>query len=224
VKVIWLRALSMHIKSIKQHHHSIITNWKQKGFNQLDQFEAEIDTYLLEQELITHKPSRVTEYLSMIMSYGVQYGITFTATQFAARTMIPAVESSVIGSISGPIGIVIYGAAGTIIATQLTLLVKEKLIPAVLASLYINVLTKIGDVIGQSLAGMVTVTFSATAQGLRNLLQFYSKIQTEDELKKDEQWIITLLNLPDDIFPQSKKIIIQNTHDIQESDLKKMLR
>ena len=115
---------------------------------------------------------------------------------------IPAVGGLVASAAMGPVGLVVYGTAGTIIATQLGRLVKEKLVPQAIASLYSKILEKVGEKVGNAAAGVVVGSFSVTAQGIRRFMGYCKETENDNFL---EEWIDTLLLLPEDIMPDLEK-------------------
>lgn len=204
-KILWLKTLSRHIDNI---HNQL--DYRKKD---LSKWQIEIDKFVVELETKKNKPSRIISYVSTATGYAAKYGISFAITQAARTYALPAMGGALVSGLTGPLGLVIYSAAGTMIMTQLGQLVKDNLMPSALAYVYAFILEKIGNVVANTTVGIATYTFTATKQGFQALLG-HPALKSEDrEFIID--WINTLLKLPNDIMPEKEKSQIRNVLGIE---------
>lgn len=218
-KITWLRALSTHlsnIKSMKEYHQSLKSSWEAQGLGNLDHLQKHIDNELMILETEKSRPSRALEYLGGATSYAAQYGIGYAATKYLANVTlytIPKLGLWAAAAATGPVGLVFYGAAGTIISTQLGRFVKDKIVPAAVAGLYAKLLEKIGEAVGNATAGVVVSAFSVSAKGISHLIGLYRQHAHDSFV---QEWVDTLLGLPDDIMSRDEKDQIRQVLGIEQ--------
>lgn len=216
-RVTWLSALITHLNYVKGHHADLLKDWQKEGFSKLSDYENKIQSHLAAIQVEKNKPHRSKAYLNQAANYAVKYGIGLAIAQTMWDNALPMALAAggVSSAITGPIGMVMFGTAGTIVASQLNSLVQEKLLPQTLANVYGQLLTGIGNALGNMTASMVTLTFSATKSSLASLLNFHNYLVNDNqECMQDFDWIQTLLELPEDLFDKEKKEIILKTRDL----------
>jgi hypothetical protein len=118
---------------------------------------------------------------------------------------------ALIGGLTGPIGLVIYGASGKIIMTQLGRFVRDNLMPPVVGSIFVRVLEKIAIIPQEGVA--TTYTFTATKEGFQALIGHPGL--SDDDKKFIREWINTLLRMPDHIFCEQQKKQIREVLGIE---------
>lgn len=203
-KITYLRALSKHLKDIQvatEYYQKFEEKWKKCGLKDLKEVHAEIEQFILDQEEEKNAPSTAVTVIATTTSYGVQYGLGIAAAKLGMDLILPSMASGLIG---GPIGLAIY-AGGALLTTAITRLVAGNFLTNVTAGLYSWVLCQIGNAVGNATAGVVV---SATRGGLRALIS-NPNLKQEDRDFIDE-FINTLLALPNDIMSETEKVQIRH--------------
>jgi hypothetical protein len=219
-KITWLRALSTHlsnIKSLKDYYQKTLKTWEPQGLVNIENIHSLIETELTILDAEKNRPSRSVEYLGTATSYAAQYGLAFAATKYAANMAlfaIPRLATIAATAAMGPVGLVVYGAAGTIITTQIGRLVKDHLVPVAVAGLYAKILEKIGDAIGGATANVVVSAFSVSAKGISHLIGLYRQKSHDDFI---QEWIDTLLGMPSDLISDAQKDQIRSVLGIDDA-------
>ncbi len=209
-RVFYLKALSNHLEQIKGSH-------KDRS-REISKRQLEIDTFMVAQEKLCATPSRSVNYFSTATGYVAQYGIGYALTQFTNTFALPAIVGTVVGGVSGltgPLGLVIYGATGAIMMTQLGRLVKDRVIPSAAASIFAWALSRIGKTVAHKTAAVATYTFVADRPGFRALLN--DKAIKPEDREFIMEWINTLLKLPDNIMSDEEKSHIREFLGIGEA-------
>lgn len=209
-RVFYLKALSSHLELIKGEH-------KDRS-RELSKRQLEIDTFVVTQEKLCETPSRSVNYLSTATGYAAQYGLGFALSQFTNTFALPAIVGTVVGGVAGmtgPLGLVIYGATGAIMMTQLGRLVKDRVIPSAAASIFAWALARIGKTVANKTAAVATYTFVADRPGFRALLNDKA-IKAEDR-QFIMEWINTLLKLPENIMSDEEKSHIREFLGISDA-------
>ena len=169
----------------------LISKWETLNITNLT---VKIDEYWLHQEHKKQVP-RVARYLTTATSCVAQYGLGFGLTQLSSTVGAVALGAT------GPVGVVVYGAAGTILMTQLGRLVKENVMPSAVAYLYAYVLERIGSAIAKTTVG--AAAYAVSDKGFAALTA-HPALHAEDQAFIVE-FTDTLLNLPENVFPAAKK-------------------
>lgn len=190
-KIAWLRALSDHINVLK----------RQNEFpSKFEKYEKYLTNYISQQEIAKHSP----KWYTLICQQLVRYGMGFAATKLTADIVLKWIGGTIASGVSGPIGIVVYLTGGTILVSQLGKLVTEKVIPKATAEAYAWALDRIGTSLTTATMDNVAYRFAVNKRGgLRELLND-PKITDEDRAAV-ENWIDTLLDLPEDIMTPIEK-------------------
>lgn len=215
----WLRGLSVHLKMIQKEtklYGATLEKWKAKGIR-LDEFSTKIDEYILEEGKVKDA-SKMEQLAKSATNYSAQVGASFAITEAVSRYALPAIGSAVVGGTLGPIGVVIYGAAGTILMTQVGRLVTDNLIPPFIAYLYTWISIKIGSAIANTVVGTTTLTYTFTKKGWQKLMGHPAL--TNEDRECITEWVNTLLILPNDIISAEDKEQIKYVLDIEEPYLK----
>lgn len=207
-KIAWLRALHDHIQLLKDSH---------QFPSKFDKYAKYIKDYISQEEIAKHSP----KWYTLICQHVVRYGMGFAATKLTADIVLKWIGGTIAGTVSGPIGIVVYLTGGTILVSQLGKLVTEKIIPKATAEAYAWALDRIGKSVTKATMDNVAYRFSVNKRGgLRELLRDPSV--TDEDKKAVEDWITTLLELPDDIMtPIEKENIRFIWDDVRLTDEKR---
>lgn len=225
----YFRLLTTHITNIKNspdYYRYITEKWK-KRFAQLDEFQQ-----LLEKDIVgvQAKKSTLREYSEWFAGLAAQHGIVFTAARYVSQqvvmrnTVVTAVSSAlatvlpaalVLNPVSSMVATVIFGATGTMILTHVIRTAAYKLVPAGIMQANQYVLGLLSQAIGKSAIGTVSLCFSSTKEGIKNLIQLYEKVEKDPEvLARNKEWIHALMELPEDIFSEDKKEVLTHTYDV----------
>lgn len=211
-RIEWLRALSTHINILKLNklaYRELAEKWEKAGID-VEKFLTKIEAYINQQEVKKAKPT----WSRTIANYLVRCGIGLAAAQYTADLVLPAISTTVIGGLSGPIGMVVYLTGGTLLMTQLGRLVGDNLVPQGVSYLFAWLLDKVGATITNATADAATITVSITKEGL-NALRGYPTLKPEDK-EFIQDWIDTLLELPNDIMPEMEKDQIRYVLGVKE--------
>lgn len=202
--VIWLRALLTHLDHIKQNPELYQTQFKdayEKRFSLIQAYEKDIERFLIKEENKKRAPSRPVYYLIKATNFATQYGLSFLFTQATKEWALQSIGSSLLLE-TGPIGLVIYGATGTIVMTQLGRLIGGQL-PAAVGCMYAWVLDKVGHAVAKRTVDAATYAFSVSQQGLEALLNHPDLDEEDKGLMKD--FINSLLKAPNEVIPIEDK-------------------
>lgn len=196
-----LRALSLHINILKMNRPSYDTlsqQWLKIGID-METYLTDIEKFINEQEILKNEAS----WSKTIANYLVRYGLGFAAAQYAADIVLPAISTTVIGGMTGPVGMAIYLAGGTLVATQLGRLVNDEVITPGSAKLFAWTLDKVGSKITDVTADAAAVTIEMTKEGY-NALRGHPALSAKDQ-EFNQDFIDTLLELPHSILPEEEK-------------------
>lgn len=224
-QVDYLKALLHHINWLKKHRKEAIETWEMEhGSLQLAKYTQEITDFYKEAKRKAGQSSVSDSYLRSLASSAAQYGITLTVTKIAKDAAIQGLKTAILGS--GPAGMVTFvlleGANAVLFDASTTILLREMgsyladtILPKAISRLYMEVLGKISDTIGGTAMGAVQLSVTSGYQGIKNLLGFYQSINPNDkEYIENTEWILTLLELPDELFSKEKKEKILKTRDV----------
>lgn len=204
-----LSALLDHIHDIqndREYYQAKKIKWKSEGYSDLDMelynLRIKIDKLKKKEGEQNLKPSTTAFVVSKGTNYATQYGLTYLAKRTAVTTLVPLIATG----ISGPLaGVAIY-AGSALLMTGLGQLITEGVLTSATAQIYAWILERIGGSVATKAADYVTYKFFATKEGLHELR---GKLSREDE-KAFRKWVNTLLELPEDIFSETKKQQIRN--------------
>lgn len=206
-KITYLRALAEHIKLIqsdKTYYAQFNDKWVAAGLKDMTTFLKDVEALIAEQEIQKAAPSTAMTVISTGTSYGVQYGLGIAAANVGFNYVLPSVATLA----GGPVGLAVY-AGGALLTTVIARFVAGNVLTRVTAGLYSWVLDKIGTAIGNATASVVV---SATKGGLRVLMSNPNLKQEDRDFIED--FIQTLLMLPDDMMPKAEKDQIRNVMGI----------
>lgn len=197
-KAQWLEALNVYLNEIKKDEDfkNIFGKWE-KAFD-LEKLWLRIKEY---EVAAVHeaRTSKLARYLTTGTSYAAQYGISFGLTQATSKYALTAIGGIVAGG-TGPLGAVIYTAAGTLLMSQIGRFIKDNLVPPTVAYIYASILEKIGN-------GVATITVGAASQTYESLMNNPNLKQADKDFIRDE--IYTLLHVPDSIVSAEEKAQIR---------------
>lgn len=209
-----LRALSTHINILKINksvYRHLSEKWSKEGVN-IEDFLTEIERFINQQEVKKNAPT----WTKTIANYLVRCGIGLAAAQYTADIVLPAISTTVIGGLSGPIGMAVYLAGGTLLVTQLGRLVSDDLVSNGASYLFAWILDKVGTKITDVTADAATITVAITREGL-NALRGHPALKPEDK-EFIEDWIDTLLELPTGVMSDIEKNQIKCVLGKEEKD------
>lgn len=218
-KIMCLSTLMGHIEFIQRANKKLIEREKAQGFNDIENYLTDVHIAILKQlaNLAEEQknPLTVASRFGAVTNYAAQYGFNLIAQKLARDIVLPNIGGVVLDGAAGTVGFVIFGPTGAVIATQLGRLVREQLIPAAVATVFANVLERIGSTVGSAAAGVVVLPFTLTANGLRSLLNLYSELEPDDKDFNKQEWIEALLSLPEELFSKDNKEVIYRTQAIE---------
>ncbi|MDR3492638.1 MAG: hypothetical protein P4M12_11475 [Gammaproteobacteria bacterium] len=201
--------------------------WQDKGFREGKNFFLDMQktlTELMKSQLAlidnTDTHPHLARVREMILST-TQFGVSLCSPNVAKNLLEFDLAKNVISGGAGMLGFAFYGPQGAIIASQLGALVEERLIPTTIHRITGKIFQKIGTVVGQTTGQVVYLTFSLPLDAFHSFLGLtgiMNRKKNNGDLKPydDKEWIMALLNLPDSVFPESKKTVIRSVELIPE--------
>ncbi len=204
--------------------------WQDKGFREGKVFFLDMQKNLsdiMSQLINAIHTTDSHPYLASVRSTiqnTTQFGMSMFSTSIASNLAEFNVCKNLVSGAAGIVGFACFGAEGAVIASQVGTLVEQRLIPTGVQRLLGRVLNQIGSVIGNTTGQVVYLTFSIPMDTTYYLLGFgrnTGKFIKDEELKPydDKEWIMSLLELPQDLFPEEKKVKIRT---IEETETKKI--
>ncbi len=208
-----LGMLKQHIELVKRSPH-LLEIGKIIGIQETEQclnemevwVEKELASLVLEKNqpgFIQSKTHAMTAYLA---TFGVKSVFQSATRNFVIPTVLSSMGGALLDSAAGSAGFVVFGPSGAIIATQMSHIARDQLLPAITTTIFASVLEGIGNAIANCAMGVVVLPFSMTAAGLQSLLSLYVSLESD---KPDHEnkvaWIKALISLPDFIFAMEKK-------------------
>jgi hypothetical protein len=190
-KIKCLRALSAHVTTVRDNPvyfkdsvNSVVNNdTKQKlEFAAVDKeinfIQTKIEQYLIQLDEIKKAPSNTQYAVSTGVSYSIQYALGPVALQVAKNAVIGGLG---IGGFfaAGPVGSALFSAAGALVFSGVGRLVTTGILNALTANIFVWLLEKMGDSIGNATATVVTYPFAATPKGFEEMR---AKLKPEDDI------------------------------------------
>jgi hypothetical protein len=225
-KIDWLRALSKHIDEVrriksrtktkdnKTTYDELIEQWKARKLPDLGSVKLAIEEKIYQFEEEKKQPSFVARTAKSATSAAAAYAFQRAALTYVTEyAIVPAATAALAGMVAGPVGMMVGGFVGPFIANRVGRMVSEKLIPAAVGNLCATLLDRIGCAMGDAAAAAAFALFSVSANGFQRLLGFY-KEHINDNF--DEEWVNTLLELPDDMVSAQDKQKIRKVRGLPE--------
>lgn len=149
-------------------------------------YQARADSFISRLQEERKQPSIAAKCVSKTVSFAAQYGIgCVVATQ-----VMPLVGGLAAGILGGPVGVVVYAAAGTVLMTRLS-----GVVPGPVSWAYGWMLDKIGNAIGDGTINAAKYTFSMGKQGFK-MLWGHPGLKPEDK-EFMERYLDARLNAPE---------------------------
>ncbi|MFZ2315883.1 MAG: hypothetical protein WAW86_09545 [Gammaproteobacteria bacterium] len=204
-QILKLRALSVHLTIVLQGNaHVNIENLE------LKKIQGKIEDYIREQEELAAQPGFTTQAISASVGLAARHGIPLIMAKVVTTDLVmPLLGRTVFGVLSGPIGLVVFGA-GSLMMTGIDWLAQSTVLPQARAGIFAYVINKISKAIGDRVAGAVV----ATGNGLQALMS-HEHLPDDDRILIKE-WIKTLLTLPDEIFSKEEKSQIKKIVGVKQ--------
>lgn len=229
-RIEWLRALSTHLDTVrtikgrirtkdnKTAYIELLEKWQERKLHNLDAIKHDIEDKIFRFEEEKKQPSFIVSTAksatSSLAAYGVQRAAVGYITEYA---LIPAVTATLSGLVAGPVGVVVGGVVGPFVANRIGRLISENLIPAAVGNIAATIIDRIASKMGEAAAAAAFALFSVSANGMQKLLGFYKEHLSEDF---DEEWVNTLLDLPDSILSAQEKQKIRKVRGLPEPQSK----
>lgn len=190
-KIKCLRALSAHVTTVRDNpdyfksslEQVIQQNTKQKleyavVDKEISGIQSKIEQYLLQLDEIKKAPTNTQYAVSTGVSYSIQYAFGPIALQVAKNVVVGGLG---IGGFfaAGPVGSAVFSAAGALLFSGVGRLVTMGIMNAVTANIFVWLLEKMGDSIGNATATVVTYPFSASPKGFEEMR---AKLKPEDDI------------------------------------------
>lgn len=169
-------------------------------------FQEKIDFYVNQLQREKRQSSFPARCLAKGISFGAQYGIGCAL----ASQVMPLLGGVAAGVLGGPVGVVVYAAAGTVLMTKLS-----GIIPGPVSWAYGWVLDKIGTAIGDTTVNVVKYTFSVGKNGLQMLLG-HPGLKPEDR-EFMQRYIDAILNAPVRVVSEEEKSQLRLVLGIEEN-------
>lgn len=203
-----LRALSVHLNIMVQGSIEISI-----PLPEIKKIQGKIEIYIREQEELANQPSYTTQAISAGVGLVARHGVPLVMAKVVTTDLImPLLGRTVFSALTGPVGLVIFGA-GSLMMTGIDWLAQSTILPQARAGIFSYVINKLSRAIGNGVAGAV----AATGTGLQALMSHESLHQDDKVLIKE--WIKTLLTLPDEVFSKEEKAQIRKVVGIEEQSM-----
>lgn len=229
-KIKCLRALSAHVTTVRDNPDyfkdsldNVIKNTTQQKLEfaavdkEISGIQSKIEQYLLQLDEIKKAPSNTQYAVSTGVSYSIQYALGPVALQVAKNAVIGGLG---IGGFfaAGPVGSAVFSAAGALLVSGVGRLVTTGILTALTANVFVWLLEKMGDSIGNATASVVTYPFSASPKGFEEMR---AKLKPEDDIAFVNM-VNTLLEI--DTVSTSDKEHIRNVMGIEKDALLRPLQ
>lgn len=215
-RINWLTALSNQVRCMLTTEKEFVREQagSEQAYNklmrELQVIDGNISRYLGAYTQERDAPSRLESNMTMATSSMAQYTIN-NGIKTLVGGNIPTPLGMVIDSVAGATGFAVLGPGGAVLGTTLSRLVRDHVIPMATAGLFSGAIDRVSMSVGSTLTGIVILPFRVTASGLSALHGMCTRPSFDpSEVLKDEEYIHTLLELPDDVLPADIKEIIQN--------------
>ncbi len=204
LKIAKLEAVVVHLNIMLQPFN------KNVDIDQLATLKDEINSYIALEKDVMNKPSYLTQAVASGVGLAVRHTAPFLLTKvIAVDLLMPLIGRGIFAFISGPVGLVIFGASGMLI-TSLDRFATSTILPRAQAGIFAYVISKLSQVVGNNVASAV----AATGQGLQALMKHESLTREDKDLI--DEWVNTLLTLPDEVFSPAEKKQVRKITGIQE--------
>lgn len=170
--------------------------------------QAKIDTYISQLQIKKKEPGVAVRCISKGISLGAQGAISYGVT----ASVMPLIGGIAAGVLGGPVGVVVYTAAGTIVMSKLS-----GIMPGPVSWAYGWVLDKIGNAIGEGTVKAANYTFSVGKSGLRQLLG-HPAIKKEDT-EFLQRYIEAVLNAPESVVSAKEKVQLRLVYMGDDAEL-----
>jgi len=212
-KIKWLRALSAYLDTLKSlNNEKLNAECVNAGLGNIKKLKDKVEQFISAEEVKKASPS----WTNTIANGIVRYGLGFTLAHYTAETVFMVVEGTLVGA-TGPIGLVTYLAGGTILMTQFGQLITKNMITPGFAYLYGWTLDKVSESIVSNTLEAAIHTYLMTPEGFRDIFIKATPLQQAFI----QEWIDTLLTLPEGIMPPKEKDQIKHIRDIVEMPVEK---
>ncbi len=200
--------LKQHIELVKKSPHHLEMG-KKRGIQEpetcLNEMESWIEQELASLVLEKNQPGFIQAKTHAMTAYLATFGVRSVFQSATRNIVIPTVLSGMGGTLldgaAGSVGFVVFGPSGAIIASQMSRIARDQLLPAITTTIFANVLDSIGEAIANCTMGVVVMPFKMTAAGLQSLLSLYVSLEPDKPDHANKlAWINALLSLPDFIF------------------------
>lgn len=216
-RINWLTALSNQVRCMLNSEKEFIREHVgnneaayQKLMRELQVIDGNISRYLGLYTQERDAPSRLESNMTTATSTAAQYAIN-NGIKTMVGGNIPTPIGMMIDSVAGATGFAVLGPGGAILGTTLSRLVRDHVIPMATAGLFAGAIDRVSLSVGSTLTGIVILPFRVTASGLSALHGLCSKPAFDpSDVLKDDEYLHTLIELPDDVLPKDVKEIIQN--------------
>jgi hypothetical protein len=195
-----LTSLSQHLSAITK-----IEGIDKAKQQKVDYFLDKTYLYIGQLEKEQKQPSLVARGISKTISVFAQYGIGCAV----ASQAMPLLGGVLATTLTGPIGMVVYGVAGTVIMTRFS-----GVVPGPVSWAYDWVLDKIGKAIGDTTVKVANYTFQMGKNGLKALLGHPSLKEEDREFMLD--YIDALLRAPSTVVSDEVKSHLRLASGIEE--------
>lgn len=224
---LWQTLLLGHLERLKVNHADFLRKWtgREKNFGQfINRVQAELVLQVAVVKSRQLDPAG-QQKINRITRYASDCGIKFAATS-ATKSAVGMLGGVAIDTAAGTVGFVFGGPPGALVASQVSWLVREKLIPD--AAMYFcgDVLRAISDCLGDlassGASAFYEVTLALPVNGanslVQSLYQFYRGIEKKEVLAEKEAYIEALMSLPPDIFAQQDVLLYTGQYKGEEHD------
>lgn len=200
-KISWLKKLEEHFLELSDQKNfdkvckeiKLESGEKVEFSKQLNEFLIKLKAYKLEQEIKFGTQSYTSWVTEGLSTWGAAKVI-----DIAVNKVVPITAPFIVAFIPGigQLGYIVYSLSGMIIMSGLGQLVKNKVLPAVVAGIYGSAKEKMAQVVGNKLGNVVG--------GSNNMEEsVIDEIDRNDDIPNDEkmfikEYIKTFLTLPDD--------------------------
>lgn len=205
-RIDWLTALKELLADVQKLKPALVAEWKkQDNFPDLDKVALDIEQNICQLMKKKHEQSTPVRLAGAVLRRGTHYAVSAAAARYLTGMALPAITGGVGTLLAGPLGTAIglgAGIAGTFAAAELGRFLSQTIVPSFISNLYVTVIDRIASTLGDGVARLAFATFRVTKGGLARMLGFYNKF-VDDNFS--EEWIQTLLEMPDDIVKQEEK-------------------
>lgn len=193
-RIDWLRETAAHLDGIIKHSSfdETVKKWEKEGLTKADimRFQEEIKNLADQEVLKKNNPG----WTGALVNGAVQGSLSYVATQQMAKISL----MTLIGSAGGPIGIAVM-IGGSLLILPLGRAMSDQIIPKAITHVYEWTLNKVAALATAALGTAMTCSFAMTKHGVRCIFNDPTLKMPASSQKFLEDWINTILSLPDDL-------------------------